>query len=306
MSDPRRVMWCGHVDAGKSTLCGHLLYKLGVFSERDLEVAERSATERKLGAWKYAYLLDILADEQDRGKTRDYCETPAVLKDQTWVFVDTPGHHAFLRHMIEGAEGVSVALWVVSLRPSESEKSLSDTEHLVLLRCLGIQHLVVVLNKSDLMEEGTLDTIKTNASQVAKANGFGAKQVSFCQVSGWTGEGLVSPGPWGGPSLVDVLTSLPPPKVEAVSEVTTTSLTMKGMVTGEHQLITAGALVVLQGGGHTLEVEVERVATVSKKPFARTGDQATLTLRILQGPVTFRTKRFILRNGDTTVFLGVL
>lgn len=299
-------MWCGHVDAGKSTLCGHLLYKLGVFSEHDFEIADRAAQEKKLAAWKYAYLLDILADEQERGKTRDYCETPATVKDQPWVFVDTPGHHAFLRHMIEGADGASVALWVVSTRPSETEKSLSDTEHLVLLRCLGIQHLVIVLNKCDLTETGALDGIQAKASQIAKTYGFGSKQTSFCNVSGWTGDGLVTPGPWGGASLVDTLASLPPPKVEDLPEVTTASLTLKGLVTGANQLITAGALVVLQGGGHTLEVEVERVSTASKKPFARTGEQATLSLRILQGTVTFHTKRFVLRNGDTTVFLGVL
>lgn len=300
-------MWCGHVDAGKSTLCGHLLYKLGVFSEHDLEVADRAAQERKLGTWKYAYLLDILSDEQERGKTRDYCETHVVVNGQTWVFVDTPGHHAFLRHMIEGAEGASVALWVVSMRPSETEKSLSDTEHMSMLRCLGIQHVVVVLNKCDLLDDvEALIDVQTKASQITKSFGYISKHVSYCKVSGWTGEGLVTPGRWGGASLVDTLASIQPPKVEDIPAVTTQSLTLKGMVTGTNQLLTAGALVVLQGGGRTLDVEVEYVSTLSKKPFARTGEQATLTLRILQGDVTFHTKRFVLRNGDTTVFLGIL
>ena len=294
--EPLRVVWCGHVDAGKSTLCGHLLYKLGVFSDRDLEVAERAANERKLAAWKYAYLLDILADEQERGKTRDYCETQCTVNGVPIVFVDTPGHHAFLRHMIEGAEGATVALWVVSMRPSEVEKSLTDTEHLMLLRCLGIQHLVVVLNKCDLMESpDAAAQISSKAARVAKTCGFTSKQVSYCTVSGWTGEGL--------PSLIDVVSGLPPPKKETFTT-TTATLTLKGMTTGERQLITSGARLVLQGSGHTLDVEVESVG--GARPFVRSGEQATLHLRVMTGAVTFCSRRYVLRNGDTTVFMGVL
>lgn len=302
--EPRRVLWCGHVDAGKSTLCGHLLYTLGVFSDHDLAVAERTAQDKKLGGWKYAYLLDILSDEQERGKTRDYCETPCVLGTQQYVFVDTPGHHAFLRHMIEGAEGATEALWVVSLRPSETEKSLADTEHLLLLRCLGVQHLVIVLNKCDLMEEDVLVSVKTKTAQIAKKYGFGSSHISFCCVSGWTGEGLTAPGPWGGADLVATLTSLPPPRHDTPPEYTTDTLTLKGVVTGD-QLLTPGLILVLQGSRQTLEVEVESVVSPTKKPFARQGEQATLSLRILQGPTTLGAKRFVLRNGDATVFLGV-
>jgi len=301
--DPLRVLWCGHVDAGKSTLCGHLMYKLGVFSDRDLEVAERSANERKLAAWKYAYLLDILADEQERGKTRDYCETPCTLHGRNVVFVDTPGHHAFLRHMIEGAEGASVALWVVSLRPSETEKSLADTEHLMLLRCLGIQHVVVVMNKCDLMDDGAAAGVAKEALRVTKTCGFASKQVSFCYVSGWTGDGLTSPGPWGGQSLVDTVASLPSPKTETAPTTASSVLTMKGMVMGERQLITAGTLLVMQGGGHTLDVEVTSVH--GKKPFVRSGEQTTLTVRVMSGAVV-SARRFVLRTGDSTVFLGIL
>jgi signal recognition particle receptor subunit beta len=301
----RRVLWCGHVDAGKSTLCGHLLYTLGVFSDHDLAQAERTAQDKKLSGWKYAYLLDILTDEQERGKTRDYCETPCTLGSKEFVFVDTPGHHAFLRHMIEGAEGATAALWVVSVRPSETEKSLADTEHLLLLRCLGVQHLVIVLNKCDLMEEDVLETVKTKTGQIAKKYGFGPAHVSYCCVSGWTGAGLTTPGPWGGVDLATTLTSLPPPKCDPVAEYTTDTLTLKGMVTGDH-LITPGLVLVLQGSRLTLEVEVERVVSPTKKPFARQGEQATLSLRFLQGTTALCAKRFILRNGDATVFLGVV
>jgi translation elongation factor EF-1alpha len=279
-----------------------LLYKLGVFSDRDLEVAERSANERKLATWKYAYLLDILADEQERGKTRDYCETPCTINGRCIVFVDTPGHHAFLRHMIEGTEGASVALWVVSMRPSETEKSLTDTEHLMLLRCLGIQHLIIVLNKCDLTESDSIAATTVKAGQVARKCGFAPKQVAYCCVSGWTGEGLVVPSHWT-PSLIEMLGNIPEPLPDPFST-TTSMICMRGMVVGERQLITSGLTLIMQGGGHTLDVEV--VSVSGSKPFVRSGEQATLSVRILTGTVTLTTKRFVLRNGDTTVFLGII
>ena len=90
--EPTRFVLIGHVDHGKSTLAGHLLYKVGKFTQRDAEKASQDADKLKMIRWKWAYLLDTYQEERERGKTHEYCIEPFQWEGISYELIDTPGH----------------------------------------------------------------------------------------------------------------------------------------------------------------------------------------------------------------------
>jgi signal recognition particle receptor subunit beta len=291
-----RIVLAGHVDAGKSTLAGHLLYHLGVFSDRDLQAAAKAAEANHMSSWRYAYLLDILEEEQQSGKTRDYVEVPFTLGQRSFLLVDTPGHHHLIPAMIDGADRATAALVVLSCKSSEFDKCLNDTEHLVLLKCLGIKHVIAVLNKCDTVDAAVLAAHQTTARKMLRKVGF--REPTFVSVSALNGTGF--------PELLAAVAACPAPE-PAATDVTedaasaTTELTLAGIVLCP--LLTAGYQGVLHGSGG-LQVEAEVAALHHTAPFARRGTECRLTIR-LPNPQVLQGTRYVLRDaGSGTVFVG--
>lgn len=296
------IVLTGLVDGGKSTLAGHLLYKLNVFTDQDFRLAEQKSIENKMPTWKYAYLLDVMEEEQVHGKTKDFSQYTFNYRNNIYTLVDTPGHQILVRNMINGCTLIDVGLFIVSCKTGEYKNALNDTEHLAILKCLGAQHLIVLLNKWDIKDANlSYDRIQSDVKNVLKKIGF-INNVHFCCVSGLMGCNLITKEEgYPSESLMDIVHGLPVVK-KRETPFSTNHLVLEGLVLGS-KLITAGYSLVVHGGGNTKEFQVE-IQTVTPKPFARKNEKCTLTMT-LPHKDTFTSSRFILRDGNETVFLGI-
>ena len=145
---PTPIVIVGHVDHGKSTLIGRLLHDTGNLPDGRLQAAELSSARRGLKI-EWSFLLDSLQAERDQGVTIDSTRLPFALDGRPFVIVDAPGHRQFLRNMVTGAADAAAAVLVVDATEGAQEQT---RRHAMLLRLIGVQHVIVLLNKADLLE----------------------------------------------------------------------------------------------------------------------------------------------------------
>ncbi len=214
----------GHVDHGKSTTTGHLLYLAGAIDERTIKAFEDEAGKMGKGTFKYAWVLDNLKEERERGVTIDL----RFLKFETnkfyYTIIDAPGHRDFVKNMITGASQADGAILFCSAKRGEFEAGIGPggqtREHAFLAFTLGVRQLAVAVNKMDDATvnwgEERYNEIKNEISRMLKMVGFKVEKVHFVPVSGWTGDNLVKKSdkmPWyTGPTLMEALDlfELPP------------------------------------------------------------------------------------------------
>lgn len=212
----------GHVDSGKSTLMGHLLVELGQVSSRVMHKYEQES--RKLGkqSFAYAWVLDETAEERNRGITMDVGQNYFETKHKSVRLLDAPGHRDFIPNMISGAYQADVAVMVVNATTGEFEAGFDaggqTREHAVLVRSLGVNQLIVAVNKLDTVDwsQDRFDFIVDKMKQFLKSSvGYrDGADVSYIPVSGLTGENLSKNTgiPWyKGPTLVEAIDALKPP-----------------------------------------------------------------------------------------------
>ncbi|PUA32801.1 MAG: translation elongation factor EF-1 subunit alpha [Zestosphaera tikiterensis] len=229
MSRPKKehlnLVVIGHVDHGKSTLVGHTLLKLGALDPKMVKEVEEAAKKAGKESEKYAWFLDRLKEERERGLTIALSFMKFETPKYYWTIIDAPGHRDFVKNMITGASQADVALIVVSAKSGEFEAGMSregqTMEHIVLAKTMGIDQVVVAITKMDITDPPyskdrylkIVDTLK----KFMRGLGYKVDNIPFVPVSGWLGENLVerSPNmPWyNGPTLVEALDSVqPPPK----------------------------------------------------------------------------------------------
>src|SRR6476646_7799574 len=169
----------GHVDNGKSTIVGHLLVDMGVIDQRTIDAfAKESEATGKGDTFKYAWVLDSIKDERERGITIDLAfqkfETPKYF----FTLIDAPGHRDFIKNMITGASEADCAILVLSAKEGETDTAIAPggqaREHAFLLRTLGVGQLVVAINKMDdsNYSEAAFKTAKEKAEKLLKSVGY--------------------------------------------------------------------------------------------------------------------------------------
>ena len=229
MSRPKKehmnLVVIGHVDHGKSTLVGHMLLKLGALDPKMVKEVEEAAKKSGKESEKYAWFLDRLKEERERGLTIALSFMKFETPKYYWTIIDAPGHRDFVKNMITGASQADAALLVVSAKTGEYEAGMSregqTMEHIVLARTMGIDQVVVAITKMDITEppysKDRYLKIVDGLKKFMRGLGYKVETIPFVPVSGWLGENLVdrSPNmPWyNGPTLVEALDSAqPPPK----------------------------------------------------------------------------------------------
>jgi elongation factor 1-alpha len=214
----------GHVDAGKSTTTGHLIYKCGGIDKRTIEKFEKEAAELGKSSFKYAWVLDNLKAERERGITIDIAlwkfETPKF----NFTVIDAPGHRDFIKNMITGTSQADVAMLVVASGVGEFEAGISKDgqtrEHALLAFTLGVKQMIVAINKMDdssvMYGQSRYEEIKEEVSGYLKKVGYKPVKIPFVPISGWAGDNMIERSenmPWyKGPFLLEALDACNAPK----------------------------------------------------------------------------------------------
>ena len=188
----------GHIDNGKSTTMGHMLMDLGLVDERT--IASHAAESEKTGkgdTFKYAWVMDNIKDERERGITIDLAFQKFESAKYFFTLIDAPGHRDFIKNMITGASEADCAILVLSAKEGETDTAIAPggqaREHAFLLRTLGVSQLIVAINKMDdsNYSEQAFKAAKEKAEKLIKSVGYKLENVPIIPVSGWKGDNLV-------------------------------------------------------------------------------------------------------------------
>jgi len=214
----------GHVDSGKSTTTGHLIYKCGGIDKRTIEKFEQEAKELGKGSFKYAWVLDKLKAERERGITIDIALWKFETSKYYFTIIDAPGHRDFIKNMITGTSQADVAILVIASGEGEFEAGISKNgqtrEHALLAFTLGVKQMIVIVNKMDdksvNWSEKRFEEIKKEVSGYIKKVGYAPKRVPFIPISGWLGDNMIEKSEnlpwWKGGTLLEALDAIKPPK----------------------------------------------------------------------------------------------
>jgi len=193
------IVVVGHVDSGKSTTTGHLIYKCGGIDKRTIEKFEKESSEMGKGSFKYAWVLDKLKAERERGITIDI----ALWKFETNKFyvtiIDAPGHRDFIKNMITGTSQADCAVLIVAAGTGEFEAGISKNgqtrEHVLLCFTLGVKQLIVAVNKMDSTDpkysEARFGEITKEVRAYVKKVGYNPDAVAMIPISGFHGDNML-------------------------------------------------------------------------------------------------------------------
>ncbi|KAF3902289.1 hypothetical protein ABW21_db0201008 [Orbilia brochopaga] len=294
------VIFIGHVDAGKSSLGGAILYATGMVDERTMEKFKKDAKDAGRESWYLSWALDLTKEERAKGKTVEVGRAFFETEKRKYSILDAPGHKTFVPSMIGGASQADVGILVISGRKGEYEtgfeKGGQTREHAVLAKTQGVNKLVVVVNKMDdptvEWKKERFDECTTKLLQFLKATGYNPKTDVFVMpVSALTGQGLKDRVdktlcPWyDGPSLLEYLDNMQglDRKVKApfMMPVSGKYKDMGTMAEGkiESGVIKKGSSILMMPGRVTVEVTAIYSESDEELPHAMCGDQVRLRLR---------------------------
>ncbi|XP_019199124.1 PREDICTED: eukaryotic peptide chain release factor GTP-binding subunit-like [Ipomoea nil] len=218
------IVVIGHVDSGKSTTTGHLIYKLGGIDKRVIERFEKEAAEMNKRSFKYAWVLDKLKAERERGITIDI----ALWKFETTKYyctvIDAPGHRDFIKNMITGTSQADCAVLIIDSTTGGFEAGISKDgqtrEHALLAFTLGVRQMICCCNKMDATtpkySKARYDEIVKEVSSYMKKVGYNPDKIPFVPISGFEGDNMIERSTnldwYKGPTLLEALDLIHEPK----------------------------------------------------------------------------------------------
>ena len=217
------LIFIGHVDAGKSTLGGSILYSTGMVDERTMEKYKREAKDAGRETWYLSWALDLTKEERSKGKTVEVGRGFFETEKRRYSILDAPGHKTYVPNMIGGASQADIGILVISARKGEYEtgfeKGGQTREHAILAKTQGVNKLVVVINKmDDPTVEWSHDRYKECSEKLTsfltRQVGYAKADLKFMPISAQTTVGIkdrvpTSLAPWyDGPSLLEFLDNL--------------------------------------------------------------------------------------------------
>lgn len=222
-------------------MAGHLIYKCGGIDKRTIEKFEKEASEMGKGSFKYAWVLDKLKAERERGITIDIALWKFETAKSVFTIIDAPGHRDFIKNMITGTSQADAAVLVIDSTTGGFEAGISKDgqtrEHALLAYTLGVKQMIVATNKFDDKTvkysqvcnadslnfvscpsslQARYEEIKKEVSGYLKKVGYNPDKVPFIPISGWNGDNMIEPsenmGWYKGLTLIGALDNLEPPK----------------------------------------------------------------------------------------------
>jgi len=209
------VVFVGHVDHGKSTTIGRLMYDSGVLGEEKLAKLRDEAKKVGKVGFEFAFVMDRFKEERERGVTIDLAYQKFMTKKYQVTIIDAPGHKDFVKNMITGASQADAAFLTVSAKDGVQPQT---KEHLWLLRTMGVQQVNVNINKMDTVDykEEAYNKTKADVSAILKQVGINPEKVTFLAISAFMGDNIAKKSdkmPWyKGPTLMEMFDLLEPPK----------------------------------------------------------------------------------------------
>ncbi len=209
------VVFVGHVDHGKSTTIGHLMFLAGKLPQQELDKLKVEAQKHGKVGFEFAYFMDRIKEERERGLTIDLSYEKLPTNKYEVTIIDAPGHRDFVKNMITGASQADAAFLTVSAKEGVQPQT---KEHVWLLRTMGVKQIAVAINKMDAMEykEEAFNKIKTDVSKILKEAGYKLEEITFLAISGFKGDNLTKKSdkmPWyKGPTLLEQLDKFKEPE----------------------------------------------------------------------------------------------
>ncbi len=202
------LMTIGHVDHGKSTLVGRLLFDTGNLSDEIMRKLKEEAKEKKKETFEFAFAMDKLKEERERGVTIDIQHQRFDTPRYYYTIIDAPGHRDFVKNMITGASQADAAILVCSVKDGIQEQT---KEHVFLIKVLGVGQLLVALNKMDEVnyDESKFKTVKEDVEKLLKSVGYDTSKILFIPTSAYKGDNVAKKSenmPWyTGPTVFEAL-----------------------------------------------------------------------------------------------------
>ncbi|MBN1169935.1 translation elongation factor EF-1 subunit alpha [Candidatus Micrarchaeota archaeon] len=210
------LVFIGHVDSGKSTSVGRILYETGAVSEQVLNKLKDEAKKLGKDTFEFAYVMDSLKEERERGVTIDIAHREFETDKYHCTIIDAPGHRDFVKNMITGASQADAAVLVVSVKDGVQPQT---KEHAFLAKVLGINQISINLNKMDAVgyKEEEYKKVKQQVTDLLKGIGYKIEDIAFLPCSGYAGDNITKKSantPWyNGPTLIEVINTFKiPPK----------------------------------------------------------------------------------------------
>lgn len=310
-SKMKRFCFIGQVDTGKSTFAGHLVYKLGNISEHEFSKHQKECQGAEYAFW--SRFLDIYEEERAKSKTHEFTILDVTHNGQVYQLVDTPGHKAFIRSLIEGISQFPglIGCLLVSARAGEFASGWNDgqtREDIIIAKSVGIEDLVVLINKMD-----TCDWDQTVYDDIVKKirpfiNGCKFRSVVYMPASGCQGIGLVDreklPKWYTGPCFMDVIAGVVVAEstgLEPIVEEKWTRFVANIKALKLNGIITMGYTCIMHYGGQEYEVTLDKIKGAK---FIKENDAATIILNSVVPIVRGSNRRIILRDSTNTIGFG--
>ncbi|MCK5322332.1 MAG: translation elongation factor EF-1 subunit alpha [Candidatus Aenigmarchaeota archaeon] len=211
------VVTIGHVDHGKSTFIGRLLFDTGNVPEQEMRKLEEKAKELKKDTFKFAFLMDSVKEERERGVTIDIAHKRFDTDKYYFTVIDAPGHKDFVKNMITGASQADAAILVVAANDGIMEQT---KEHVYLTKTLGISQVIVAVNKMDTIDydEAKFNKIRDDAHKLLESVGFKRDDVPVIPCSAWMGDNIAKNTDklawFKGDTMLQALDKLTPPSID--------------------------------------------------------------------------------------------
>ena len=217
MADKQHVnlVTIGHVDHGKSTLVGRLMYETGSIREEVLRKLKEEAKEKKKETFEFAFFMDRLKEERERGVTIDLAFKEFNSKNYYFTIIDAPGHRDFIKNMIVGTSQADVAALVVDAKDSIQEQT---KEHSYLAKILGIDQMIVVINKMDAVnyDQNRFNEVKAQVEKLLRGVGYKPETLKVVPASAYKGDNITKKSEnlkwYEGPTVLEALDSITPPE----------------------------------------------------------------------------------------------